>query len=111
MPHAADGAVKLHDLSFLTGALGGGNACSRPQSFCSDYFWLGRAPDGVEFAARIISKKPAGPSSVLAVAIPPIRAPMTPSTAASAPVRYKLRMGVLGLSQVFRNLSGVAGYP
>ena len=59
----------------------------------------------------MISRKPAEPRRVLAVATPPIKAPMTPSTAASVPVKYKFRMGVLGVSQVFRNRSGVAGYP
>jgi hypothetical protein len=52
-----------------------------------------------------------GPRSVLAVATPPIKAPMTPSIAASVPVKYKFLIGVLGVNQVFRNLSGVAGYP
>src|ERR1700747_2414373 len=53
-------------------------------------------------AARMIRRKPAEPSSMLAVATPPINAPMTPSIAASAPVRYRFRIGVLGAIQVFR---------
>jgi hypothetical protein len=44
----------------------------------------------------MICRKPAGPSSVLAAATPPIKAPMTPRIAASVPVKYKFRIEVFG---------------
>jgi hypothetical protein len=49
-----------------------------------------------DLAERIISRNPAAPSNVLAVATPPISAPITPSIVASVPVKYRFLTGVLG---------------
>jgi hypothetical protein len=62
-----------------------------------------------EFAARITLRKPRGPRRQLAVATPPISAPMMPSKAASVPVRYKFSIGVRGASHAFAYFSGVPG--